>query len=148
MKILFSLKSTQMVKDVTSIRVRYQETDKMGIAYHGNYFTWLEVARIHLLDSINCPYSKLEEEGYFLPVISCSCEFKNPAKFDDRIEIEVCLPELGQVRINLEYTLRRDELILARAKTSHAFVNEHGKVVRPPKDFVNSAFGETTLGDM
>jgi len=74
-----------MVKDVTSIRVRYQETDKMGIAYHGNYFTWLEVARIHLLDSINCPYSKLEEEGYFLPVISCSCEFKNPAKFDDRI---------------------------------------------------------------
>ena len=62
-----------MVKDVTSIRVRYQETDKMGIAYHGNYFTWLEVARIHLLDSIDCPYSKLEKAGYFLPVISCSC---------------------------------------------------------------------------
>ena len=106
------------------------------------------MARIHLLDSINCPYSKLEEAGYFLPVISCSCEFQNPAKFDDRIEIEVCLREIGQVRINLEYTLRRDELILARAKTSLAFVNEHGKVVRPPKDFVNSAFGETTLGNV
>ena len=139
MKILFSLESMRMIKDVTSIRVRYQETDKMGIAYHGNYFTWMEVARIHLLDSINCPYPKLEDAGYFLPVINCSCEFKNPAKFDDRIEIEACLAEIGQVRINLDYTLRRDELVLARAKTSHAFVNEYGKVVRPPRDFIMKA---------
>ena len=55
---------------------------------------------------------------------------------------------MGKVRINLEYTLRRDEIILARAKTSHAFVNKHGKVVRPPQDFLTSAFGETTLGNM
>ena len=60
-----------MLRVTTSIRVRYQETDKMGIAYHGNYFTWLEVARIHLLDSIGCPYKELEEDGYFLPVIRC-----------------------------------------------------------------------------
>ena len=106
MKILFSLKVIKMLKTTTSIRVRYQETDKMGIAYHGNYFTWLEVARIHLLDSINCPYTRLEEEnGYFLPVIRCECEFKSPVKFDDRIEIEVCLREIEQLRINLDYTL-------------------------------------------
>ena len=124
---------------MTSIRVRYQETDKMGIAHHGNYFTWMEVARIHLLDSMNCPYSNLEEAGYFQPVISWSCEFKTPAKFDDIIEIEVKLQEMEQVRLNLDYTIRRDELILAHAKTTHAFVNQKGKVVRPPPDFLTNA---------
>ena len=128
----------KMVRDVTSIRVRYQETDKMGIAYHGNYFTWMEVARIHLLDSMNCSYSQLEEAGYFLPVISCSCEFKNPARFDDIIEIEVKLQKMVQARVHLDYTIRRDELTLAHGKTTHAFVNQKGKVVRPPHDFLTS----------
>lgn len=124
-----------MIKCKTSIRVRYQETDKMGIAYHGNYFTWMEVARIHLLDSINCPYTLLEDMGYFLPVISCSCVFKIPAKFDEILEVDVWMPKVEQVRINLEYLIKRDELILAKAKSSHAFVDKSGKVVRPPRDF-------------
>ena len=102
----------------------------MGIAYHGNYFTWLEVARIHLLDSIGCPYKELEENGYLLPVIRCECEFKSPARFDDIIDIEVHLPKLNQVRLNLEYSIRKGENLLAKAKTSHAFVDFSGRVVK------------------
>ena len=128
-----------MLSTTTSIRVRYQETDKMGIAYHGNYFTWMEVARIDLLDSIGCPYKELEASGYLLPVIQCECEFKSPARFDDIIDIEVRLPKLDQVRLNLEYSIRKGENLLAKAKTSHAFVDTSGRVVRPPDQFVQKA---------
>ena len=128
-----------MLSATTSIRVRYQETDKMGIAYHGNYFTWMEVARIDLLDSIGCSYIELEESGYLLPVIRCECDFKSPARFDDIIEIEVCLPKLDKVKINLEYSLRKGETFLAMAKTSHAFVDLSGRVVKPPDQFAQKA---------
>lgn len=128
-----------MVKASTSIRVRYQETDKMGVVYHGNFFTWMEVARIHLLDSIGCPYRKLEEDGYLLPVISCECDFKSPARFDDIVDVDVLLAEIKKVRIKLEYTIRRGETVLATAKTSHAFVDLCGKAVRPPEQFLEKS---------
>ena len=128
-----------MLRATVTIRVRYQETDKMGVAYHGNYFTWLEVARIHLLDSIDCPYKKLEECGYFLPVIQCECIYRSPAKFDDVIEVEVRMPEIGHARVNLIYTVKNQETLIAEAKTAHAFVDESGKVVRPPRTFVQKA---------
>ncbi|MEC7800678.1 MAG: thioesterase family protein [Verrucomicrobiota bacterium] len=125
-----------MLRVTTSIRVRYQETDKMGIAYHGNYFTWLEVARIHLLDSIGCPYKELEENGYFLPVIRCECEYKSPARFDDIIDVVVHFPALKQARVNLEYSLTKGETLIANAKTLHAFVDLSGRVIKPPGQFV------------
>ena len=125
-----------MLSATTSIKVRYQETDKMGIVYHANYFTWLEVARVNLLEPIECPYRKLEESGYFLPVLSCSCEFKMPARFDDLLSIEVSIPKVDQVRIQANYFVRKGEEILAIAKTTHAFVNESGKVIRPPEVFM------------
>ena len=131
-----------MLRVTTSIRVRYQETDKMGIAYHGNYFTWLEVARIHLLDSIGCPYKELEENGYFLPVIRCECEYKSPARFDDIIDVVVHLPALKQARVNLEYSLKKGETLIANAKTSHAFVDFSGRVIKPPGKFVEKAINE------
>lgn len=128
-----------MLQATATIRVRYQETDKMGIAYHGNYFTWLEVARIHLLDSIDCPYKKMEKDGYLLPVIHCECIYKSPAKFDDLIDVEVQMPGVGDARLNLIYTLKNQEKLIAKAKTTHAFVDDLGKVVRPPRDFIQKA---------
>ena len=128
-----------MLRATVTIQVRYQETDKMGVAYHGNYFTWLEVARIHLLDSMDCPYKKLEECGYFLPVIQCECIYRSPAKFDDVIEVEVRMPEIGHARVNLIYTVKNQDTLIAEAKTAHAFVDESGKVVRPPRAFVQKA---------
>ena len=69
------------------IRVRYAETDKMGITYHSNYFVWFEVARIHLLDELGVVYKNLEAEGYFLPVVECNARFLAPVRFDDVVKI-------------------------------------------------------------
>ena len=74
------------INDVV-IKVRYGETDQMGIAYHGNYFTWFEVGRSEFFNSLGYTYKKLEEEGIILPVIECSCEYIKPAKYFDEIII-------------------------------------------------------------
>ena len=60
-----------MLRASVDIRVRYKETDKMGVVYHSNYFAWFEIARITLLDELGCPYAELEKAGFFLPVLSC-----------------------------------------------------------------------------
>ena len=74
-----------MLSATTEIRVRYAETDKMGVVYHANYFVWFEAARIQLLDDLGLPYNDLEERGYLLPVLECGAKFLQPAHFDDRL---------------------------------------------------------------
>ena len=78
-----------MLSASVDIRVRYKETDKMGVVYHSNYFTWFEVARIELLDNLQCPYKELEKDGFLLPVLSCNASFHLPALFDDRLIVTV-----------------------------------------------------------
>ena len=68
-----------MLSASVDIRVRYKETDQMGVVYHANYFTWFEIARIELLDQMGCPYLDLEKKGYLLPVLTCSASFQSPA---------------------------------------------------------------------
>jgi len=77
-----------MLRASVDIRVRYKETDKMGVVYHSNYFTWFEIARIALLDELGCPYADLEKDGFFLPVLSCDATFHQPAFFDDRLTVD------------------------------------------------------------
>ena len=121
------------------VRVRYEETDKMGIVYHANYFTWFEVARIELLDAMGCPYLSLEEDGLFLPVLSCKADFHSPAHFDDRLRVVVKIEDSPLVRIRADYEVLREEQLLATGETTHAFLSTEGKVVRPPEKFMEKA---------
>ena len=121
------------------VRVRYEETDKMGIVYHANYFTWFEVARIELLDAMGCPYLSLEEDGLFLPVLSCKADFHSPAHFDDRLRVVVKIKDSPLVRIRADYEVFREEQLLATGETTHAFLSTEGKVVRPPEKFMEKA---------
>ena len=121
------------------IRVRYKETDKMGLVYHANYFTWFEIARIELLDELGCPYAELEKEGFLLPVLSCNAAFHLPAFFDDRLDVEVKVEEMPLVRIKASYEVRRNTDLIATGATQHAFVTGTGKVVRPPQSFIDLA---------
>ena len=125
-----------MLSASVEVRVRYGETDKMGIVYHANYLTWFEIARIELLDSIGCPYKSLEENGFFLPVLSCQVTFRRPAHFDDLLRVVVIIDESSSVRIKADYEVLRDDVLLATGKTTHAFVSGEGKVVRPPRSFL------------
>jgi len=119
----------------TKIRVRYEETDKMGIVYHAKYFHWFEVARIQLLDEIGMPYKSLEQNGFFLPVLDCYATFKKPAQFDDRLSVFADASFQSLLRLKIKYQVFRGSEKLALGSTTHAFVDGEGKVVRPPESF-------------
>ncbi len=125
-----------MIVAATEIRVRYAETDKMGIVYHGIYLTWFEVGRIVLLDEIGLPYRDLEEAGFRLPVLEVGVRYHRPAYFDDRIKVETSITDRPAARIEINYQLFRKEEIICTGFTRHAFVNEEGSAVRPPVKFV------------
>ena len=128
-----------MLSASVEVRVRYEETDKMGIVYHANYFTWFEIARIELLDIMGCPYKSLEQDDLFLPVLGCRADFRLPAHFDDRLRIVVRIEDFPMVRIKASYEVMREEQLLATGETTHAFVTGDGKVVRPPEAFLERA---------
>ena len=128
-----------MLSASVEVRVRYEETDKMGIVYHANYFTWFEIARIELLDAMGCPYLSMEEDGLYLPVLSCKADYRSPAHFDDRLRVVVKIEDSPLVRIRAGYEVFREEQLLATGETTHAFLSDEGKVVRPPKKFLEKA---------
>ena len=125
-----------MLSSSSELRVRYEETDQMGVVYHAKYFNWFEVARIQLLDEIGIPYKELEKEGYFLPVLSCSAIFKHPAHFDDRLIIKLEISLASLLRLKVAYEVWRKDLMIATGTTEHAFISKDGKVIRPPASFV------------
>lgn len=108
------------------VRVRYEETDQMGVAYHGNYYTWFEVGRSSFFRSLGYTYAQLEEEGIILPVIESHCAYKIAAKYDEELVIRTSIKKLKGVRLEFSYEVVRkeDEVVLAIGSTIHAFVNK------------------------
>ena len=128
-----------MLLSSTEIRVRYAETDMMGVVYHANYFTWFEAARIQLLDDLGLPYRELDKRGYLLPVLECEAKFILPARFDDRLSVQVRIEELPIARIEARYEVKREEDTLAIGRTTHAFMSPDGRIIRPPEGFAGKA---------
>jgi acyl-CoA thioester hydrolase len=84
-------------------RVRYGETDAMGIVWHGNYLLWFEVGRVEVLRAIGYPYARLESEGYGLPVTEAGLRYTRAAKFDDVLRIDVWLEDLRSRKFRIGY---------------------------------------------
>ena len=119
------------------VRVRYAETDQMGITYHGVYFVWFEVARVDYIRERGVTYRDLEEkEGLRLPVIDAQARYLKPAFYDDVLEVRTRMVELSGARITFEYEVHRDgtEGPLATGRTGHAAVDPKGKPRRFPED--------------
>src|SRR4029453_12893898 len=76
-----------MPSSVTTLRVRYAETDRMGVVYYANYFVWFEVARADLLRSLGWTYKEMEDSGVILPVIDAQCEYRRPVRYDDEVDV-------------------------------------------------------------
>lgn len=125
-----------MIETTIELRVRYAETDQMAVVYHGNYFPWFELARVHLLDDLGLPYRVLEARGFMLPVLCCQAEFKQPARFDDRLQIIARIQEPPKVRFSVHYEVSRAATLLAIGQTSHAFMTAQGRASKPPADFL------------
>lgn len=112
----------------TTVRVRYQETDQMGVAYYGNYFTWFEVGRSELFRSAGLPYTMMEKQGVYLPVTHAECNYKSSCKYDDLVTVVTQIEKLTPVRIQFHYrVLAEDGRVLATGGTTHAFVDGGGK---------------------
>ncbi len=127
-----------MLQNTSEIRVRYQETDAMGIAYHGNYLTWFEIARINLLDTLGIPYRELEKQGYLLPVLEAQARYFLPSHFDERLQITCMIAEMPRVKIRIEYIVTREEKRLTNGYTLHAFMDRNGCAIKPPDCFISA----------
>ena len=117
------------------IRVRYAETDKMGVVYYANYLVWFEVGRTDLLRESGWNYRDMEVEGFSLPVVEAHCAYRQPAKYDDEIEVRTTGAMLSPVRVQFTYEIVRvaDAVTLATGTTVHATLDRAGRPCRMPE---------------
>ncbi|WP_238403121.1 acyl-CoA thioesterase [Paenibacillus mesophilus] len=90
-----------------AVRVRYQETDRMGVVYHANYINWFEIGRTELIRDRGFPYSRIEEMGLYLPVVELESKFHQPAKYDDAIAIYTRISSFNALTVKFESQIRR-----------------------------------------
>ncbi len=121
--------------DEIQIRVRYGETDQMGVVYHGNYALYLEMGRIEWLRKLGISYKKMEEEGVMLPVISLNVNYKKPAIYDDLINVKTQLKNKPTAKIEFEYEITNSSGdILTTASTTLVFIDKKtNKPVKAPQ---------------
>jgi acyl-CoA thioester hydrolase len=116
------------------IRVRYAETDQMGVVYYANYFVWFEVGRTDLLRESGWNYRDMEVDGFALPVIEAQCTYKESAKYDDEIEVRTSGVMVSPIRVQFTYQVVRtaDAVTLATGTTVHATLDRNGRPCRLP----------------
>lgn len=124
-----------MPSSLTTLRVRYDETDQMGIVYYANYFVWFEVARADLLRALGWTYRAMEASGVKLPVIEAHCDYRRPARYDDDIEIRTVGTLMSPARMSFDYEVRvpGTDSPVAVGRTVHAAVGDDGRPCRLPK---------------
>jgi acyl-CoA thioester hydrolase len=131
-------KDGAMASATIETRVRFAETDAMGVTHHANYLTWFEMARVQLLDQLGCPYRHLEEAGFLLPVLEAGMTYHRPTRFDDRVTVTVHLELPAKARLRLTYEVRCEGELAAEGFTEHAFVDRSFRPVRPPESFATA----------
>ena len=119
----------------TKIRVRYGETDQMGVVYHANYAQYFEVGRTEWLREFGLTYSSMEASGIMLPVVSLNINYKNSARYDDVLVVKTSLVKMPTASIEFSYELTNESnVLLATGKTTLAFINmEKNRPTRCPK---------------
>lgn len=114
------------------IRVRYQETDAMGVLHHANYFTYFEMGRTELLRANGVDYRQIEEGGLFMVIVRLGCTYKKPAHYDDVLMLRTRTSRVSAAKIEHEYQLFRGDELLAEAHSTLACVDREGRVQRVP----------------
>jgi acyl-CoA thioester hydrolase len=120
------------------LRVRYAETDQMGVAYYGNYFTWFEVARVEWCKAAGFNYRDMEkEDGALLVVADARCRYRAPARFDDELAIRTFVTKAGSRMVVFGYEVRKVETgeLLATGETSHLVTGPDLKVRKLPEKY-------------
>ncbi|MBK7866088.1 MAG: acyl-CoA thioesterase [Ignavibacteriales bacterium] len=131
-----------MVKNTTTVRIRYADTDQMRFVYNGKYLEFFEVGRTELIRELGMSYKQFEESGFLLPVYDAYIRYHSPAFYDEVLEIESILTTKPMAKLKIEYNIRVGERLIASGYTQHAFVStKTGRPVRSPELF-NKLFDE------
>lgn len=113
-------------------KVRFVETDMMGVVHHSNYFRWFEMGRVEYLRQAGVYLLDLMADNILFPITDVSCQYKSSARFDDYILIETVMIELSRAKMVFSYRVVReaDRLLLAEGKTQNVFTNKEGQIIR------------------
>ncbi len=123
----------------TRLRVRYAETDQMGVVYHSNHFIWFEVGRVELLRQLGFSYRDMEsEDRRFIAVAEAKCRYRAPARYDEEVLIRTELLNVRDSVVHFGYELRRaaDSTLLAEGETTHIVTDEDMKTAALPEKYL------------
>ena len=127
----------------TRFRVRYAETDQMGVVYYANYLVWMEVGRVELCRALGFNYRDMEQDdGVLLAVAEACCRYRSPARYDDEVIVKTWIEEANTRMATFAYEIRLAEgdLMLATGHTRHIFVNREMRRARLPEKY-HAMFG-------
>ena len=123
------------------LRVRYAETDQMGVVYHANHFIWFEVGRVELLRQLGFSYREMEEnDGCFIAVVDARCRYKAPAHYDDEVLVRTHLKNVRESLVHFGYELLRanDGVVLAEGETTHVVTDANMKKRTIPEKYASA----------
>jgi acyl-CoA thioester hydrolase len=127
-------------ESVSEVRVRYAETDQMGVAYHTNYLVWCEIGRTEYMRRLGLPYAALERQGVFLAVAEAQVRYRAPARYDDIVRIRTRIERLQTRAVTFAYELSRmndgDSIPIASASTRLVAMDGNGGARKLPDDFL------------
>jgi acyl-CoA thioester hydrolase len=125
----------------TRVRVRYAETDQMGVVYHSNHFVWFEIGRVELLRQLGFSYRQMEtEDQCYIAVVDARCRYKAPARYDDEIKVRTRLKNVRESAIHFAYELVRasDGTLLAEGETTHIVTNAQMQKTELPEKYMHA----------
>jgi acyl-CoA thioester hydrolase len=136
-----------MIKITIKIRVRYGETDQMGVVYNANYIRYLEIARTELLRKVGLPYREIEKKGFLLPVYETFIRHKAPARYDDILEVEASYKDLKSPVVHIDYKITNNSKLILEGYTKHPFIDKISYKPQKPPHFFIEVLNEYFLDD-
>ena len=128
-----------MLENTTNIKVRYAETDQMGIVNNAIYPIWFEIGRTELFDELQLPYSEMEKQGIMLPLSELHVKYHSPAYYGQTVNITTKVKEMPGVRITFDYEITHKGILIATGQSTQAFVNAATlRPMRIPKELKES----------
>lgn len=125
----------------TSIRVRYAETDMMGVVHHATYPVWFEVGRTDLMRALGLPYNEIEARGYYLMLSGLNVEYRRAARYDDDLTVTTRISALRSRTVTFTYEVRRGEELVATGETRHIATDKAYRPARMPDDVIAALGG-------
>jgi len=125
----------------STIRVRYAETDMMGVVHHATYPVWFEVGRTDLMRELGLPYTEIEARGYYLMLSGLNVEYRRAARYDDELTVTTQISAIRSRTVTFTYQVRRGEELVATGETSHITTDKQYRPARMPEDVLRALGG-------